>query len=339
MIDWLTIHVEFPAEIQARWLSTLEAWPQWVRSDQGELVAYRYDFQTLKSSSHQITICPRNDGITIVGSPAYSMGLTNNVFGSDNLIDCYQSMLYAALKSIHETLNFIVGTKQIKTRITRIDHTFNLLLESEQQARFLISSIDRVDTGRYRTGRKYGTSLYFGGKSRRMKSKIYIKGTQLRKLIKNGKIEEIEETDLKHLDKVLRLELTYGRDILKGMDIITMQKMLNNQTDEYWSRFFGDAELRDNMNKQGEFTTIRENSESDAQAKAVMRTLTLIRSHGRNLTELGISRATLFRHLRVLRSCGFGEAELAGNAVILRFPVQQILTRRVEDWNELRRIA
>lgn len=332
MIDWVTVRITYPERFHDAWSAYLAAWVKWERVERGELVCSRYDWDRIRSDSCEVSVCPLGNGLVVAGSPARAAGLSSNLFWQGGIEEAAQVLVRAAEKGLHGWAPGVPLGSEWK--VTRVDVTHNYVLESATAVRDVLASIGGIETGKYRTSRKHGSTVYLGGKSRTRKGKAYSKGAHVRYQIQRGEAS-IEEGTLGLIDRVLRLELTYGRDYWRERDWRDTLDIENDAAD-YWGRLFGDAEAE-------MVGTERERVEAFAKSKreatAVYRTLLAIRSEGSAAAEGSVSRATWFRHKRVLRLAGFGEGEVHGAAKVLRFPVRAILCHRVESWEELHRHA
>lgn len=340
MIDWLTLHVCWSSsDVSDLWSTFCDyRWPGWARVEVGEVVGVRYDWQRLRSDSREVTVAPRGDGFTVCGSPCSALGMPNNVFGSGSLEECREAMVEAAFEALRGQ-GWELGREWVgEVRCTRADHTLNVLLPSAGHVQALMAGIGGIETGRYRTGRKYGSTVYLGGKSRRRRSKVYCKGAHLRYLLQRGKVDAVAVDDLQRLDRVARLELEFGRDWWAQRSWDEACGCIEDEAVAYWSGLWG--EVGEVAMEREEYGRVVEAAGGNERVgRAAYRTLGLIRSQGKAAAELSVSRATWFRHLRVLRAAGYGEAELMGACQVFRFPVREVLACRVDSWDELRRAA
>lgn len=123
VLDWLTLRADWSA-----WSEPLRGQVAALREKQGRMVCIgsgvevewqAYRRETIRSDSHRVT-CFIGTDFELTGSPARSMGLPHNVWGSDDLGACVEAHIVAAAKGLGLEL------PRWGWRVTRLDKTFEL---------------------------------------------------------------------------------------------------------------------------------------------------------------------------------------------------------------------
>lgn len=334
MIDWLTLHVTLKPRVLDAWRACRRGWPSLMKLGRDGVVEWeRTGFETLRSDHAHVTISPSDTGFTLCGSPSSAIG-SNNVFGCSDQKNAVEVMLISACRCLR-SLNLDIKYSDVKAvRVTRADITFNVLMDSQRDVDIILASLHNIETGRYRTTRKYGSSVYCGGKSRTAKAKVYNKGLHMEWLQKkNGdKIkpsELIDDGTLQCLKRVARLEVQIGRKFFAKNNYFETD--LEAVALAYWDKLFGDETMQETMT---DLQRIEAHASGKAQARNILRTLHSIRSNGMHAAREMMGEATWKRHLAALRKANFGEATLCQGATVIRFPLREILGRRVDSWAE-----
>ena len=132
MIDWVTLRADWTA-----WPEPLRSAVEQARNKQGlalfidadgEVEWRAYRRQQIRSDSHRV-VCYIGSDFELTGSPARSMGLSHNVWGSDDLAACVEAHIAAGSKGLGLEL------PRYGWRCTRIDVTYNYDLGGAAECR------------------------------------------------------------------------------------------------------------------------------------------------------------------------------------------------------------
>lgn len=349
VIDWMTLRyplAKLPPAIQDRVLRSLGRIT--CVSPDGEIRWEKpvLDLDALRSDTPGLcwTVTGGSDGemrLTIGASPAF-IRHGNNVFGSSCVRECSTTLVRFASKC----LAAILPPPQ-DWECRRIDVTENYALGSIREVKQFLRQLMTADAGRAKAASGGGDSVYWNQRSDLRKGKAYAKGPQLRKLLKQRKVD-ISEDLLDLADRLARLELTLGSRWFRRLeeqgkhwwDLATDD--LQQQHENYFGRFIGKQEVTDmgSLLEELEKVTVTKNGAqvivTKSQALAAHRTWALIKAIGYELARESIPRTTWFRHIAMLRSAGLSDADIgAGN--VLPFRRREIcIASPVRSWAELR---
>ena len=183
-------------------------------------------------------------GLTIGASPAF-ITYGNNVFGSSNVRECAGVLVRFASKCL---ASILPPAEEWECR--RIDVTENYALSTDREVKQLLRQLITADGGRAKATSGGGDSVYWNKGSDLRKGKAYAKGSQLRKLVKDGKAE-ISDDLLELSDRLCRFELTLARGgfvVLAEADDDWWDlspEDLQKQHENYFERFIGKQEVTD----------------------------------------------------------------------------------------------
>lgn len=290
-------------------------------------------WDSIRSDSHQIA-CRAGLDLWIQGSPARIIGDGCTVFGSGaaaalDLRGCVERMK-----------DYVGGRLGIELPaadewiVSRVDVTCNLDVGSLPQVRAALRVLRDCEGGRYRVSQQAGDTVYWSHRSKMRAGKAYAKGPHLRYLIQRRSYtgRSYSEAELAAADRLLRLELKLGREWFARHEWRSlMREDLHRQWNDYFGRMIGTAELTRDEDVR---SRIMAAAESEGQGRAAYGCWALIRAEGWERAREMHSRATWYRHLRVLRRAGLGDADIAaGRVVPLRRTVLE--ARMVTSWQDL----
>ncbi len=320
LLDWITARV--PLE-----LLTAEARDK-VRQLGDRVCCYcpktgdvRYEtskWDSVRSDSHQVVARAASD-LWIQGSPARVIADGCTVFGAgaSAALD-----LVAALDRMVAFLESVVGVDLPPARcwiVSRVDVTGNLLLGSVEEVRSALSILRGVEGGRYRVSAQAGDTVYWSNKSKLRKGKAYAKGPHLRHLIKqkNYTGKPYNENEITFAQKLLRLELTLGREwFARNPWLQVTAEQLKSQWDEYFGRMIGGAEVTADSDLQEKIMAA---APSQGQGRAAFGCWFMIQIEGWERAREFFSKPTWYRHMKILRDAGLRDADIsAGRVVQLR---------------------
>ncbi|MDX2349133.1 MAG: phage/plasmid replication protein, II/X family, partial [Porticoccus sp.] len=181
-------------------------------------------------------------------------------------------------------------------------------------------------------------TVYWSHKSKLRSGKAYAKGPHLTYVMKQKNYSgfEYSDNDIALASRLLRLELTLGREFFARNNWRTCDaETLTTQWNEYFQRMIGDSEMKNDSDIKERIHAV---ALSEGRAKSAYGCWLLIQSEGWERAQDSFQKTTWYRHLKVLREAGLGDADIsAGKVVPLRrrvFEAQQIST-----WNDLRLVA
>lgn len=278
--------------------------------------------------------------LVIGGSPA-SIEHGVNVFGELDIQYCAGVLIKAAGK---ELLSILPRVEHWQCR--RIDITGNYALPDAASVKQALRQLSISEGGRRKasTDHRGGDSVYWNPSSDLTKGKAYHKGPQLRRLVRLGKLD-LEDSLLALADRLLRFEHTRGARWFRRLSEqgvcwfdLTCQQLVGFFM-EFFGRLVDGVEVVD-MKRHELVEAIRQaNQCTESQAEAAFATYRNIRADGFDVAKGFISRATWYRHLRMLRNAGISDAELVSGNVVQFRPVRVVLAQAVGSWEELRRAA
>jgi len=296
-------------------------------------------WESIRSDSHQISFQVGSSDLRIQGSPARVCGDGDAVFGSGassqlDVIGCLKAMASYASK----VLDVILPQNAMSYTVTRVDVTGNLFLQGLPAVRDALRILRDCEGGRYRVSQQAGDSVYWSHLSRLRSGKAYAKGPHLEYLTNSsrysGRIYTPDEITL--CTNLLRLELKLGREFFARNDWRLMTPdFFKQQWTNYFDRMIGDSEMKNDNDVKARIFTV---APSEGRAKSAYGCWLLIQSEGWERAQESFARPTWYRHLKVLRDAGLGDADLSsGKVVPLR---RRILEAQViHSWADLSNAA
>lgn len=209
MIDWITLILEglhMDSEMH-RYATSLSDRIERISTKTGERMWSSPVHENIRSDTHQITV-KFGSRIEICGSPA-RVHHCNNVFGSLDIQFCALSMInFVCLHNPELDL-----PRNLKLwKVSKIDVTRNYDFGSEAQCQQVTDYFKAMDYGRLKKV-TYDTSVVFGHKSTWHRLKIYMKGIQCLKLIRE-KSAHFTPDEIAKAKKLVRLEYSICRALI-----------------------------------------------------------------------------------------------------------------------------
>ncbi len=332
MIDWLTMHLDLPEHLWARCAAhARQNWQiQKICPATGELEWSAPCRESVRSDTHQVTIKVSASRITVSGSPARSMGLPNNVWGSDNLIQCGKAHLRLARKALPEIPLPGLGA----WIISKVDVTENYVFGCAAEVRQALAYLRQFDGGRYKVDTRRGETVYWSVGSAMRSSKAYHKGPHLRMMVSTGKAQATAE-ELELAELLLRLEAMFGNEWWRRVRLSGVNQWTVDLAAAYlgyWSGLIGQVEVAE----MGELEMIKRVAKTEGQALSAYRTWGLVKMLGHKEAAESMRRSTWFEHRKVLFDAGLSWGDLAaGNVVPIRRRLL-VLERPVKSWEDVR---
>lgn len=346
VIDWITISTpveSFPVEC---WETLLSQNDRIARFDP-QTGDVRYEiaaWDSIRSDSHSISACvSASMGVRVQGSPARIIADGDSVFSSgasaaEDLTGCVERMI-----------SFYLGNLGIAYRpplsvwkVTRIDVTRNLKLDSLAEVRQGLTWLRNAEGGRYRVNQMAGDTVYWNKTSQYKKAKAYAKGPHLlfQGKQKGHKGREYSQAEIELASHLLRLELTLFRRYweknlhLKDWREITPE-LLNAEWHKYFDALIGQTVMNDEQLKNNIFAVAK----TPGQGKAAYLMWYSIKAMGWELAKENQTPSTWYRNLGILKNAGLKVTDI-GNGKIIPFRVQKLVTGlQVNSWSELRKAA
>lgn len=348
LIDWLTLRLPLDKitdqalQLKVRaCLNTLHC----VDND-GSMVWSKQvlDVDALRSDSSGLFWQLQSDGkrqyLVIGGSPA-SIEFGVNVFGELDIQYCAAVLIKEACRELAAILPPFESWQ-----CRRIDITGNYALPDAQSVKQALRQLSISEGGRRKASNDHrgGDSVYWNPSSDLTKGKAYHKGPQLRRLVRLGKLD-LDEEFLSLADRLLRFEHTRGARWFRRLQEqglcwydLTCQQLIGFFM-EFFGRLVDGVEVKD-MERHELVLKIKEvNDCTAAQAEAAFSTYRNIRADGFDVAKGFISRASWYRHLKMLRAVGISDSDLVSGNVVQFRPVRVVLATPVANWAELRRVA
>lgn len=340
MIDWLTLWLDasfLDRDSMHRVLQNADR-VQRISGLTGEVRWETAVREHISSDDHNVTV---NFGsrLQIQGSPARVVS-AHNVFGSIDIQQCAKQMI----RFVAEHHSIIIPTDLKRWVCSRIDVTQNFDMGSLAQAQQAIDYLKPLKCGRQKTSTK-DTSVMWGEGSSLHKGKAYLKGPQLRELVLKNNARVTEEELLK-ADRLLRLEYTMGRGLIRRIRESTGKnwydfspEFLLSHHSDYFSKFISTIEVVDMCNilerlldnvgdGEGQIPT-------EGRARAAYRCYTDIRQRGLHIVKESYPKSTFLKHLKNLRSIGLVAADLQPSNVVPLRRRQIVLDQPVSNWGQI----
>lgn len=300
-------------------------------------------WESVRSDTHQVVVRITKDGLFYVqGSPA-RLGQNHNVFGTDDIIDCFRRMV----KFVNHHFQISLPLFPQSWICTRIDVTNNYLLSSLAQVRQVINLLSESKGGRYRVEFAKGMTRW-NSSSQTMSAKAYAKGPHIRKMIKQGKAY-LEAEYLHMLDRLLRLELVVRSKYWRELERCTKPWYQWSGADfqklhhAYFTPLIGNLKVNTmKMDKVANkiIKSALSLGKSKGYGEAAYKTLLAIRHDGYEQTEermMNNQRSTWYIHKRILVSAGYSLAQLRRPSVVPMMQFKSIdLGAPVRSFDELK---
>lgn len=225
--------------------------------------------------------------------------------------------------------------------VTRCDVTLNYFLSSLADVRIALRELRSVEGGRYRVSQQADDTVYWSHLSRLRAGKAYAKGPHLKYLMSKpghtGRMYTEKEIEL--ADRLLRLELRLGSQWWRERAgcpwwWMTWDK-LSTQHNEFFGRMVGEGIDMGSVDfvEKCEKAAV-EVGLTEGQGRSAARTWAVISSTGWESARASMPKATWYRHLKIIRATGLGDADIsAGRVVSLR---RQVIMSPVASWEDLR---
>jgi II/X family phage/plasmid replication protein len=285
--------------------------------------------ERLRSDTHSLTVRVGSD-IELSGSPA-RLGQTNNVFGSGDVLDCFNRMVAWASECLSLNLPF----SAFLWRCTRVDVTHNYDLGSAANVRQALNYLRHAEGGRYQV-KTAAETVYWSPRSRLRAGKAYDKGSHVRYQVAKGQAE-LTEAQLTLCDCVLRLELRLGGQFWRERANKRWYSWTEIEFDkvhaEYFEQFIGDVEI---METDDILERLKEVASTEGQALAAYRTWALIEKLGLESVRSLTPASTFRRHKRLLNQVGLSWADFQARNVVPFRRKMIVLGEPVRSWEELR---
>lgn len=292
--------------------------------------------ESTRSDSHQVTLKIGARDLEVCGSPARSMGLAHNVWGSYDIRECARAHIEVARKH----LPFTVPVDLSLYRVTRTDLTENYDLRGKPEVMQALTWLRQTNGGRYKVDAKNAETVYWSLWSRMRSGKAYHKGSHLRYQLKKGQAV-LSEQELVLADSLLRLELRLGGEWWRLSEKAWMdyeEKDFKEIHVKYFAGLIGEGiEVADMDN--GLLANLEKVAPTEGQALAAYRTWAVIKSVGVQLTQESMPKRTWHRHRALLFAAGLAWADLAASNIVPFRRKRLVLGEPVTAWEQIGRAA
>ena len=343
LIDWVTARLDlnhFDAT-EMEYLRSLTDRIVRFNPRTGETVWETAAWESIRSDSHQISMRVGSDALWVQGSPARVTGDGDAVFGSGasaafDIKGCVYRMAAYAFQRIGLELR-----GKIKDwKVSRVDVTANLLLGSLSEVREALRILRNVEGGRYRVSQQAGDTVYWSHKSRLRAGKAYAKGPHLLYQKRRGDGIWYPEEEIDLANRLLRMELRLGsqwfREKRSGKEWYELTPDdFKSVWYDYFGKMVGGVEIKDEDDLK---QRIFEVAPTEGQAKSAWGCWCQIRAEGWECAREMYANRTWYRHLKILRAAGLGDADISGGEVVpLRRKVLDL--QIIHTWDELKYAA
>ena len=333
MIDWLTLRMEMGHldPLVRQRLQARNAYIYRVEST-GELSWEVPARESIRSDSHQLTVQIGGQGgyLSLMGSPA-RIGQTHNVFGSGDIQDCARRMIAWASEALCEPL----PTEFFVWRVTRVDVTHNYDLGSLDAVLSALGNLRQSEGGRYQV-RTSAESVYWSPSSRLRSGKAYAKGPHLDYMMRKGH-GFVDDDQFAKSQNLLRLEFSLRAQFWRERSFKKWWLYTEQELDALHHEFFQPLIGKEVITMNNDLLSqLIEKAPSEGQARSALATWGLIQAQGLRTVENTLSRATWYRHRRILMDAGISLADMHAGKV-LPFRVTTVPLREpVRGWGEIR---
>jgi hypothetical protein len=339
MIDYLTLVLDLSRyehlwERVSRYASEHWQIQKW-NPTTGEVEWSQPARESVRSDTHQITLQVSPSRVRVSGSPARSMGQTNNVFGSDDLIECARAHIRFARQHLRDLA--LPGLPAWD--ITRVDKTYNYLFGSAAEVRQALAYLRQFDGGRYKADTRRGETVYWSPGSTLRSGKAYHKGPHLRYQIEKDQAKA-EPWQVELADRLLRLEQqlsgAWWRRTRQEVGRMGQWSVdLEAEYQAYWSGLIGSVEVCE----MSDLELFKRAAKTEGQALAAYRTWCLIKAVGHRSAMESMPRATWYRHKKIFTDAGLGWGDLATGQIVPFRRRALVMEQPVMSWEDLIRQA
>lgn len=349
LIDWLTLRIKLhPSMGQALWDRVMACRGRMQCFDSDGVLMWEkntLDVDKLRSDTiglvWQIQSDGRDEYLVVAGSPASLSNDGLNVFGSLDIVQCAETVIRVARKSLQAILPGYMAWQ-----CRRIDITGNYLLPDYDTVKQALQMLMVTDGGRRRasSAKNGGDTVSWNPKSDLAKGKAYHKGPQLRMLSRKGKVA-VSEEQLNLADRLLRLEHTRPSRWFRRLEEAGGKwwDLDEDKLQGLYRDFFGPlvdgVEVKD-MERDTVIKMVRDaNDITRGRAEAAFTTLLNIRQFGFETVKGYMAPRTFYLHLKYLRAAGISDGDMHTAKIIPLRPVRIVLAQPVGSWDELRKVA
>lgn len=333
MIDWLTMIIDSNKLNNLTNCALDQLSDKVLRvNPQGDIVSASSTWNRLRSDSQGLTFHYTPNELTICGSPA-SVVSHNNVFGSDDIVKCFNDMLRFFAK--HTGIFLPTGVHLWKC--TRIDITYNYDMGAQHQVEQALHFLKYSKTRGDNVSRRQST-VYWNKGSAVRQGKAYNKYLHAKSMLKSAK-HFYTDDELELSKKILRLELTLSNEFMRRQRELKKEwhkmtaEILQFEHKKFFDPCVGSVEV---PSTQTLLSSLEKVAPSDNQARAALNTFLLISKLGIETVKGSMSRPTFYRHTKMLKNAGLSVADLNAGQ-ILEFRKNPItLGEPVHNWNDLK---
>lgn len=333
MIDWMTLHID-AEHLGADTLQQLSAISDKIMriTPEGEISWCTSTFHSLRSDMNGLSYSFTGLKLTIAGSPASVMN-SNNVFGSNDLIYCFNSMINFFVVNTGIQLNRNV----LQWRCTRIDYTVNLYVGSQENVKIALETLKNTNTRGDNVERRH-TTIYWNKSSHLRCGKAYNKYLHAKKCLK-AYTHFYSDEELHLVKGVLRFELKLGREWFNRLDkhwSSLTEADLHSQHESFFANILGSIEVT-NMSQLLE--QLYKVAPTETRALNAYRTFQLIQSIGYKATRESMAKSTWYDHQKLLLSAGLCKSDIQTGDIVPFRRTKVIEMIPVNSWDDLKLVV
>jgi len=173
----------------------------------------------------------RFDALEISGNPTKWLNRGHNIWGSTDIEGAIALFIQEVLKEAGIELNLweLKQVKDLQVYPNRIDLTTNFRMDSENDAKRWLDAVCTQSKSRYQAAKGYGTSAYFGERSKRKTTVFYKKKEEVMRNSKKLK-KEIEPKDYKTIideaETLVRFEMRLHSQWFRAKKVNTLANFI-----------------------------------------------------------------------------------------------------------------
>ena len=313
----LEIPLQGSVDEQGEITGLFHAWES-IPSSYGSLAFKVFDFRNTKDGTLFVEI---------KASPAKLM-LGHNVFGSDDLSECGLTMfeiLYTAYPTLADYLNHESWT------VSQIDVTYHSRCKTQDEVTQFINALHNVSNGQTKSRTGYSGTAYFGKKNSRIKKlKVYDKYKEVlaymsRELKRKPDLFAVYTDELLEFSKcMVRWESSVKTrwlqrrnlptNFFKLAKIFDAKSIWKESTKDIFKalegqqmRIIKDDHIKKQLEKTFYTVSFKTGKISYTKALSAYRTYRAIKADGYKQVSESMSRATFFRHIKMLQEIGLSK--------------------------------
>lgn len=328
LVDWLTLRYEVRTEDDVVLLNRCVDGRDYCQKVKGGEIVSVWWPREKTSDTHRVTVGLSPGAITVEGSPARLMG-DSNVFGSGDPAACCELMVRAASKLLNVQL-----PPPSSWKCTRMDLTQNY--DCGPHVSECLDSLRHVSGGHLKVSSK-NNGCYWNPGSDLWNAVAYMKGPHLAKQARAGKVREpAEHVALAH--QLLRLEVRIRNQYMRRsrLNVTAMTEEQAMVVFQHFAKKILPPEI--GITSDHQIAEYLVKSYGSRLGRQLLGTWGLVQAIGPDGARERMSKATWFRHQKLLAHLGIGKADLHARKIVA-FRPRPIIARPVDSWDQIQRAA